>query len=118
MTVNDLVQRFDLYVAAGKEGLDHQVQGGYCGDLLSGVMANATEGCVWLTVQVHQNIVAVAALKQMAAVVLTDGQTPDEDTQQKADKESIPLLLTSDSAFDLAGRLHEAGVKNSKLENA
>ncbi|UCF91207.1 MAG: hypothetical protein JSW39_23500 [Desulfobacterales bacterium] len=118
MTVQDLVNRFNLYVAAGQQGLDRQVRGGYSGDLLSEVMANAPEGCVWLTVQGHQNIVAVAVLKQMAAIILTGGQTPDDETQQKANQEGIPLLLWSDSAFELAGLLHAAGVQNSESATA
>ncbi|MBT8370427.1 MAG: 4Fe-4S dicluster domain-containing protein, partial [Deltaproteobacteria bacterium] len=77
MTVKDLVARFGLQVVAGKKGLDRQVEGGYCGDLLSEIMANAPEGCVWLTIQGHQNIVAVAVLREMAAIIITGGQSPD-----------------------------------------
>jgi len=32
---------FQLKVAAGENGLEREVKGGYCGDLLSDVMANA-----------------------------------------------------------------------------
>jgi predicted transcriptional regulator len=99
-----------LHVAAGKNGLDRQIMGGYCGDLLSDVMANATSGCIWLTVQTHQNIVPVAVLHEMAAIVLTGGQEPDPETMEKADEEAVPILLWPGSAFELAGRVCEAGV--------
>ena len=62
MLVKDLVEKFDLSIAAGKNGLDREIMDGYCGDLLSEIMGNAPAGCVWLTVQGHQNIVAVAVL--------------------------------------------------------
>ena len=75
MTVNDLMERFDLKLVAGEKGLDRQVEDGYCGDLLSEIMANAPEGSVWLTIQGHQNIVAVAVLREMAAIVVTGGQS-------------------------------------------
>lgn len=110
MTVKDLVQQFGLQVAAGKKGLGRKVRHGYCGDLLSEVMANAPEGCVWLTVQGHQNIVAVAVLKEMAAVILTGGQAADTETIEKADAEGIPVLQWAGSAFDLAGRMHALGI--------
>ncbi|MBW1641720.1 MAG: serine kinase [Deltaproteobacteria bacterium] len=112
MIVKDIVNRFGLEVLSGKEGLDQKVMGGHCGDLLSEVMGNAPVGCVWLTVQGHQNIVAVATLREMAAVIITGGQTPDPENIKKADTENIPILLYPGLAFDLAGQLYEAGVKN------
>ena len=118
MTVKDLVDKFGLHVAAGQKGLDRIVQGGHCGDLLSEVMGNAPIGCVWLTIQSHQNIVAVAVLREMAAIILTGGSTPNDDTKEKAEQEGIPVLQWSGLAFDLAGLLYEAGVKNIDPEEA
>jgi len=114
MTVNDLVVQFGLRVAAGEKGLERQVEDGYCGDLLSEIMANAPEGCVWLTIQGHQNIVAVAVLREMAAIIITGGQTPDNETLQKANQEAMPILLWSDSTYRLAGRLYSMGVGSSR----
>ena len=110
MKVRDMQTRFGLEVAAGAAGLDREVSGGYCGDLLSDVMANAATGDAWLTIQCHQNIVAVALLREMAAIVLVNGRTPDEDTKTKAEEEGIPILLWPGSAYTLAGRLFEAGI--------
>jgi predicted transcriptional regulator len=112
MLVKDLVEKFDLTLAAGKNGLDREIKDGYCGDLLSEIMGNAPAGCAWMTVQGHQNIVAVAVLREMAAVIITGGQTPDDATIKKADQEGIPVLLWPASAYSLAGRLFNAGVGN------
>ena len=112
MTVNDLVQRLKLKVAAGSKGLERPVNDGYCGDLLSDVMANAPEGCVWLTIQGHQNIVAVAVLRKMAAIIIAGSRPPEEETLQKADEEGIAILLWPGSAYPLAGRLYAMGVGN------
>lgn len=113
MTVNDLVQRFGLQVVAGDKGLNRQVEDGYCGDLLSEIMGNAPESCVWLTIQGHQNIVAVAVLRNISAIIVNGGQTPDEETLQKANQEGIPILLWPDSSYQLAGRLHSIGIGNA-----
>jgi predicted transcriptional regulator len=113
VNVKDLVDQFGLTVAAGQNGLDRQIQGGYCGDLLSDVMGNAPIGCIWLTVQTHQNIVAVAVLREMAAIVLSGGQEPDQETVEKANDEGIPILLWPDTAYDLAGKVFQAGVVNA-----
>lgn len=112
MRVAELIERFGLTVAAGESGLDRSIKGGYCGDLLSEIMANAPIGCVWLTIQVHQNIVAVAVLREMAAIILVGGNTPDEETKAKADAEGIPVLLSPQDSFSIAGKLYEAGVVN------
>ena len=112
MNVKELSEKFNLQVAAGKQFLDRPIQGGYCGDLLSNVMGNAPNGCIWLTVQTHQNIVSVAVLHEMAAIVLTGGQEPDQETIEKAEEEGIPILIWQDSAFELAGQVYAAGVTN------
>ena len=113
MRVKDLVEQFDLPIVAGKNGLDREVMDGYCGDMLSEIMGNAPAGCAWITVQGHQNIVAVAVLREMAVIVISGGQKPDEETIQKADQEDIPILLWPHSSFSLAGRIFSAGVGNS-----
>jgi len=100
----------NLELKAGEKGLEKEILGGYCGDLLSDVMANSPQGAVWLTVQSHQNIIAVAVLREHAAIVLVNGRKPDEDTKKKADEESVPLFVTSLSAYELAGRLREFGI--------
>jgi predicted transcriptional regulator len=89
---------------------------GYCGDLLSEIMGNAPAGCAWLTVQGHQNIVAVAVLREMSAIIITGGQEPDEETIQKADQEGIPILRWPNSSYRLAGLIFGAGVGNIASE--
>jgi ferredoxin len=116
MVVNDLVERFGLQVVAGDNGLDRRVEDGYCGDLLSEIMGNAPEGCVWMTIQGHQNIVAVALLRNMAAIIVTGGQTPDDETLEKANQEGIPVLLWPRSSYHLAGQLFALGIGKSQGE--
>ena len=105
-----MVEQFDLKTVAGEKGLDREVLGGYCGDLLSDVMANAGDHNLWLTIQSHKNIVGVAVLRELAAIVLVNGREPDDDTRAKADEEGIPILATPLSAFETAGRLFDAGI--------
>jgi predicted transcriptional regulator len=110
MKINDLVLHFGLTLVAGRQNLNTDIQSGYCGDLLSDVMGKAPSGCIWLTIQGHQNIVAVAVLKEMAGIVVTGGYRPDADTIQRADQEGIALLLWPGFSFELAGKLYQAGL--------
>jgi len=114
--VSDIANKFSLDVVAGERALDHEVKAGYCGDLLSDVMAHAGKGTVWITIQRHQNIVAVALLKEMAAVILANGHQPDPETITKADEEGIPILVSRLTVYQLAGRLYENGL--GKIGNA
>jgi predicted transcriptional regulator len=108
--VVEIKNYLNLQVAAGARGLDREVADGYCGDLLSDVMAHAKKGEVWLTVQSHQNIVAVAVLRELAAIILVGGRAPDEETKAKAEAEGIPILLSPLSSYSLAGKLYALGV--------
>lgn len=109
-TVREIAEQLGLEVAAGGAGLDRAVAGGYASDLLSDVMANAKAGSLWLTIQAHQNVVAVAVLKELAAVVLVGSRRPAEDTAAKAEAEGVPILVSDQGAFELAGRLHDLGI--------
>jgi len=107
MKVSDLVEKFGLTVFSGSEGLDKTVGGGYVSDLLSDVMGNAAENEVWITLQAHRNIMAVASLKELSAVILVKSICPDDETIAHSNEEKIPLLGTSLPAFEMAGRLYE-----------
>jgi len=105
-----MAQRLELEVKAAAEHLDAEVTGGYAGDLLSSVIANARAGNVWVTWHAHPNIVAVALLTKLAAVVLVAGRAPEDETAQKAQEEGIPILVSKLPAFELVGRLHGMGI--------
>jgi predicted transcriptional regulator len=107
MKVSDLVKEFNLTVFSGKDGLDNPVSGGYVSDLLSDVMGHAQEGEVWITLQTHQNVMAVASLKDLAAVIIVKGFEPGEDTIAHSNEEGIPVLGTGSETFEIAGKLYQ-----------
>lgn len=107
MKVSELVNKLGLRVFSGEENLEREVEDGYTSDLLSDVMGHLDEGMLWITMQTHQNVVAVATLKEASAVLIVNGAAPDEETLQKAREEGIPLLGTSLSAFEASGRIYQ-----------
>jgi hypothetical protein len=104
--LEDIVKALNLRVVAGEERLAAEVLGGYVGDLLSDVMANSKEGDLWITRQIHQNIVAVASLKDHTGIILIQGCEPAADTLDKARKEGIPIMVTDMPGFEVIGRLY------------
>ena len=107
MKVSDIVNELGLKVFSGEKGLNNEVTGGYVSDLLSDVMGNASENQIWITLQVHQNVMAIASLKDMAAVILVKGLEPAENTVLHSNDENIPILGTQLSTFEIAGKLYK-----------
>ncbi|NLG83952.1 MAG: serine kinase [Firmicutes bacterium] len=106
----------ELVATLGLEALvpgepDREVTGGYAADLLSDVMAHARQGNVWVTIQTHRNVVAVASLLSLAAVIMAGGYRPDAETMAKAAEEGVPVYATAESTFLVAGRLYELGLR-------
>jgi len=110
VTLAEIVRRLELEVKASEGSLAKEVRGGYASDLLSDVLANAQEGDLWVTLQTHQNTVAVASMKGLAGIVLVNGRNPEADTLAKAEEERIPLLVSALPAFELIGRLCGLGL--------
>ena len=91
MKLTELIQKLNLSVRSAKGNLEREVTGGYVSDLLSDVIAHSKEQNLWITLQVHQNIVAVASMKDLAGVVLVNGREPEQETIEKAEEENVAM---------------------------
>lgn len=107
MKTDELISQLGLKVISGRNGLDREITGGYTSDLLSDVIGNAQAGNVWITLQTHQNIIAVASLKELAAVIIVKNLNAADETVLRSNEENIPVLLTTDDTFTITGRLFE-----------
>jgi predicted transcriptional regulator len=108
MTVRELKDKLNLTLFSGEAGLDNKIDGGYVSDLLSDVMGHAEMGNVWVTLQTHKNIMAIASLKELSAIILVKGFAPEEDCLKQSNEEGIPILGTKEQTFDIAGKLYVA----------
>ncbi len=111
MNLRQIATRLSLVPVAAAERLDREVTGCYAGDLLSCAMKGAHRGDLWLTVQSHANIVAVAVLLDLAGVVITEGSRLDEATIERANAEGVVLLASPEPTYPLAGKLWELGIR-------
>ncbi len=112
MTVQEIISTFGLDRVSGDAShLSRHVTGGYASDLLSCVMAGAREGNVWVTLQAHPNVIAVADLLNLACVIVTEGKRPDEETLDRAREKGIPILLTNEGTFTVVSKLAALGVQ-------
>jgi serine kinase of HPr protein (carbohydrate metabolism regulator) len=111
MNLKDIVKEFDLEPVAGYKNEEKNVSGAYTSDLLSDVIANSKKENIWITLQIHVNVIAVASLKELSAIIIVMNKDFDKDTIEKADKENIPIFKTSLTAYEISGKLYEYGVR-------
>ncbi len=110
MTVEEIVARLGLQVFS-YGNTERPVTGGYASDLLSCVMAKAQAGNVWVTLQAHPNVVAVASLLDLAAVIVSEGLRPDQETLERAEQNGVVLLGSPRTTFTVVGQLSALGVE-------
>jgi hypothetical protein len=113
MTLSDIAAELELKDFTSGIPLDKPVLGGYASDLLSDVIGHGRKGDLWLTMQIHPNIVAVAVLKDLAGIVLVNGREPAAETLEQARREKVPLLGARPGTFEIAGKLFALGLKGS-----
>jgi hypothetical protein len=110
MKLEKLIKELAITVKTAQGGLKREVKGGYASDLLSDVMAHSQEGDVWVTIQAHPNIVAVATLRDLAGIILANGRQPDDETVQRAEEEGVTILCTPLPTYEVVGKLYHLGI--------
>jgi hypothetical protein len=112
MKISEVLERLGgtVYVASGTE---RNVERGIVGDLLSFVMGSAPEGAIWVTIQNHVNVAAVAVLKEIPLVILAAGRSPSPELEEHCARERICLVSVEPDAFEVCGRLYEMGISGA-----
>jgi predicted transcriptional regulator len=107
MNIKELIATLNLTLIGGEKGIENEITGAYTSDLLSDVMGNIHDGNVWITLQTHKNVMAIASLRDASAVILVKGLQPDADMLEKANEEGIPVLGTELPTFEISGKLYQ-----------
>lgn len=110
MKLSEVVENTTMQVLAGVTSLDSEVTGGYVADLLSCVMAGAKQGHLWVTLQTHVNIVAVASLLGISGIVVAEGAPIPEDTLMKAEQQDVVILSSQEPVYETVSRLVSLGI--------
>lgn len=82
----------------------------YACDMLSWVMSHARAGMALITVQSHMNVVAVASMMEMSAVILPEGIAMEQSVLDKANAEGVAVISTAMTAYEVSGLLYRDGV--------
>ncbi len=111
VSLKQIIEHLKLEPVSSAQEIDRPVAGGYATDLLSCAMKSAKRDDLWVTLQSHLNVVAVASLLNLAGVIITEGHRPDPETIARADKEGVTLMVTSKTTYTVIGELTVLGVK-------
>lgn len=115
MTVRELSLALNWPMAV--EGADRPVCGGWCGDLLSHAMTHAAKNAAWITVMTNVNVAAVAVLRDVACIILADGQQPDQSLLDVAIKEKITIICTHEDVYTAAICLSQQLSRQKRYRN-
>lgn len=105
--LNSLEKYLGLTLITKNVDTNREVVGGYASDLLSWVMSHAKENQIWITIQSHQNVVAVASLLNLAGIIVADGANVDEETINKAIERNVPIYTSNKPIYELCGMLYK-----------
>ena len=114
MKLKEIVEKLNLDVRCNADSLDVEVNNGYVSDLLSDVLANSQEHDLWITLQIHPNIVAIASMKGLSGIVIINNREPEEETIERAQEKSVPIMVSKMTAFEMSGELYALGLSGKK----
>lgn len=107
----DIVAFLELKPLSGEFDPQRQVTGVCASDMLSDVMANIPRDAIWITNQIHENVVAIAYFRHLAAVILTHQHQPEADIIATARQKGVALFTIDRCAYEVAGRLWQLGLR-------
>jgi serine kinase of HPr protein (carbohydrate metabolism regulator) len=114
MVLREVVEALKLEILNEGAHMAAPVEGGYVGDLLSDVIASGKRFDLWITVQAHENIIAVATLKDLAGVVLAKNTKPLEETMTSAAEEQVTLLRSPLTSYEIVAQLAALGIPGDR----
>ncbi len=109
--LKEIKEKLKLEPLSSLQSLNRQVVAGYASDLLSCVIKTAKKDSIWMTLQSHVNIVAVASLLGLAGIIITEGGHPDPETLARAESEGVVLMATPKTTFTIVGELTSMGIR-------
>ena len=116
MTVKELCELIEAQDMTPEADKGTEVSCGYTCDLLSWVMAHGAADMAWVTVQTHMNVIAVASLMEMAAVIIPEGIEMEAPSLEKAKDEGINVFQSPLTAYEICARLAAAGLPGKSRE--
>lgn len=95
---------------AKEELLDEDVSAACGCDLMSDVLAFASDQILLLTGLINLQVIRTAEMLDIKGIVFVRGKKPTEDMKQLADEKQICLLSTKQPLYIACGKLYSKGL--------
>ncbi|MCK5257233.1 MAG: hypothetical protein KAQ81_14475 [Deltaproteobacteria bacterium] len=110
MTLGEMRDILDAESLVGDDCMNIEVRDAFAADLLSDVLAFATEGTLLITGITNPQVVRTAEMLELIGIVFVRGKKPDEEVIKLAQQKKVPLLSTRYIMFETCGRLYRGGL--------
>ena len=116
MKLRQIAELLHAMILSAEDMLDTEVQNAFCCDMMSDVLAFATNQSVLITGLLNPQVVRTAMMLDMHCIVFINGKEPTPEVVALADKNDIVVLVTKESMFRTAGKLYDTGLLNTDEE--
>lgn len=106
MTVCQIIEKTGCKPLCVADG-EREISGIYNCDLMSVVMSKGFAGAAWVTIMANINAVAVAALTDMAVIVLAEGAAIDSVMLEKAKAQDINVIQSDKPIFETSLEIYK-----------
>ena len=114
MRLHELAEALDLRELSPSVDDDAEITRGYVSDLLSDILAHAPAGSVLVTLQANPDVITVASLAGLRAVIFSSGRTPRDDVIERFAADRISLFGSPADSFEVVGQLHDLGLQGGR----
>jgi predicted transcriptional regulator len=110
MNLSEIKTIIDGAVINEPVNMSSEVKGAYSADLMSDVLAYIQPGSVLITGLCNPQVIRTAQMADIQAVIIVRGKRVPAETIELANKEEIPIILSSFGMYEVCGRLFQAGL--------
>lgn len=115
MKLSEIAGLINARFVTGEEHAGREVTRAFAADLLSDVLAMVQEeGVLLITGMTTPQVVRVAEVMNMGAVLFVRGKLPASATVEYALGAGIPLLAAEGDMYETCGRLYQVGLLPAK----
>ena len=118
MKLTDLAKAISASILVGEDQPDLVIDRAFAADLLSDVLALTEEQTTLVTGMVNPQVMRVAEILNITAVVFVRGKMPPASLLEYAAQLNIPILATKKTMFETCGLMHANGIRPCQSRSA
>jgi len=112
MTIEEISDLLGAVICSeGDEAEDLDLTLAYSSDVMSDVLAYATEGCILITGLRNTQVIRTAEMQDVPCIIFTRGKEPCEEVVEIARRFGICTMVTHLSTFNTSGLLYMKGIR-------